>query len=80
MATPQQEQMARQNGFPSYDAMVLWAQQRNQQSGGTIQGQGKRPLPMTTEQQVAQERQKRAQNSGLSGILQYIGDALGGRL
>jgi hypothetical protein len=72
--------MARQNGFPSYDAMVLWAQQRNQQSGGTIQGQGKRPLPMTTEQQVAQERQKRAQNSGLSGILQYIGDALGGRL
>ena len=80
MATPQQEQMARQNGFPSNDAMVLWAQQRNQQSGGTIQGQGKRPLPMTTEQQVAQERQKRAQNSGLSGILQYIGDALGGRL
>lgn len=38
-ATRQQESLARQNGFHSYDQMMAWAKQRNNQTGGTIAGQ-----------------------------------------
>lgn len=40
-AGAEQERMARNNGFRNYEEMLLWAKQRNMQSGGTISGQGR---------------------------------------
>lgn len=77
MASPQQEQYARQNGFPSYDAMVLWAKQKQmQRQPQTTTGRPGQPVAPDPRQQPAQQQKR----SGWGGILNYIGDALGGRL
>ena len=34
--TPTQERAARKAGFPSHDAMLQWARQRNTPTGGTV--------------------------------------------
>lgn len=34
--SPERERQARANGFHSAEEMMLWAKQRNQQSGGTV--------------------------------------------
>lgn len=36
--SPEMEERARANGFRSAEEMMLWAQQRNRPTGGTIQG------------------------------------------
>lgn len=42
--SPAQERAARKAGFPSHDAMMQWARQRNTPTGGTIP-QGQQPGP-----------------------------------
>lgn len=37
-ATAEQERFATERGFKNYDQMMLWARQRQQPTGGTIQG------------------------------------------
>lgn len=36
IGSPAQERAARKAGFPSHDAMLQWARQRNTPTGGTI--------------------------------------------
>lgn len=76
MASPEQEAMARQNGFPSYDAMLVWAQQRNiKRDVQTISGAGAPPSQAPAV--PAQGSDPRYQ--GVAGMFRYIGDALKGR-
>lgn len=40
------ERRAKASGFPNAAAMMAWSRQRNQQSGGTVQGKGGPVNPM----------------------------------
>lgn len=79
MASPQQEAYAKQNGFPSYDAMVLWARQR-QQKREPQTTTGRPAQPVRPDPRQKPQPGQPARQGGWGGVLQYIGDALGGRL
>lgn len=82
MASPEQEAMARQNGYPSYEAMVLWAQQRyKQRDAQTIAQAGTPPGrdPRVVNQQGQTPAQQDPRYSGVTGMFRYIGDALAGK-
>jgi hypothetical protein len=71
-ATREQEAMAKQNGFRSYEEMLLWAQQRNRRSGGTIDGGGSPPPPSK------KKPQQNPASGGISGIFDRITNAMRG--
>lgn len=64
-ATREQEAMARQRGFRSYEEMLLWAKQRNQQSGGTVSGAGRMP-------QTWGQAQQQIQSAHPKSVFEYI--------
>ena len=74
-ATPEQEAMAKKNGFRSYAEMMAWAKARQNKTGGTVAGQGAKPQPG---QQPPTQQQ--GQPTGFGGVISRISNALrGGR-
>lgn len=77
-ASRQQEAMARERGFRSYEEMLLWAKQRNMQSGGTIAGAGAAGAPAKVPGSW-REAQAAAKAAHPMSIFEYITNAMAGK-
>lgn len=75
MASPQQEALAKQNGFHNYDEMLLWYKQRSAPHTGTIAGASAPAQPA----QPTQQAPNNAMHGGVAGILDYVRRAMGGQ-
>lgn len=71
-ATPAEEKRAKDNGFRSYEEMVLWAKQRANRSGGTVSKQNAKPSSESKPQQ------QNSRGGGLIGVLDSVSNALRG--
>lgn len=76
MSAEQRQAMARQAGFPSYEAMLAWENQRQNKRGGSVLVKG--AAPVRAERPVPEKVREDAPSWHPASIFNYITSALRG--